>query len=442
MFSLLLASPVKEIRTIKQKKYHNNRNEQRIGLSCNPIEFLIPLERTLNKIKVSLKSNHYNETVKLENCIKKTDLKIKYENYTDQRLFLCNEHNFPLNEFSLNDFLNLDNPDIESFRNCLISAFNNIAQKSIIETPLMSINRYTNKNIRTDLSPKHGVKAISIRCKLQIYNKIAKVFSGSYFDNMKVLNNNLEAMIDRNNDVIVKINKYNLKELIPQVQNNNLRKSKNISIGPLKNTDSFECIKKTKKKIIVNSTKKKNDLKIIIRTNLQNEKPPTKIKIIHKEMDTLSKHEVNIAFDYVNTFVTLTFKNKSKVFDNEKIMKLAHIMKLPLKFQTIDTYGFNSRELIHEVRDQINSYLASVINHSNCFEPIKINQKTFQYKSYIKSSNNGILIRNAFGYRWWWTHGAKCDEVPNFIWTQWAKRKHISKLSMFGRTSENEIPKE
>eukprot|EP01022_Parablepharisma_sp_SALTPOND_P013194 TRINITY_DN1741_c0_g3_i1.p1 TRINITY_DN1741_c0_g3~~TRINITY_DN1741_c0_g3_i1.p1 ORF type:complete len:989 (-),score=89.28 TRINITY_DN1741_c0_g3_i1:6849-9815(-) len=243
-----------------------------------------------------------------------------------------------------------------------------------------------------------------------------------------------------------------------------------VSVSPLRKVshDSLEekkneSAKVTPQKVKVKFTKKKvkdpevvhsdqraqalvnitalNEVHIIQYTS---NKEPSKIKIIHTDYTHHSNHIINKTLNGLNQFISATFRNKDNYLDSKLISKLskAFCLQLPVGKNAITAQGFKNKDLANPIKERLLKSLFYIINSDNEIPLSLCPLKTPQYRFYISTGNNGVMVRSILKQRWWWTYGKKSDENLNLLWTQWSKKSFIQALPSKKQRSTTDIWKE
>jgi len=157
-------------------------------------------------------------------------------------------------------------------------------------------------------------------------------------------------------------------------------------------------------------------------------KEATEIVVYHKDHEHHVGHVINKILAGLNQFIAVTFKNKDNVLNTKSITQLAKALslELPTGKKAFTPQGFKDKELTAPLKEKLLKLLSQVINLEN---EINISgNKVGQYRFYITTRNNGVMVRSVLKQRWWWCYGKKEDENLNLLWTEWSKKEFIQKL--------------
>ena len=342
----------------------------------------------------------------------------------EPKLLLCDEYGSLIKDYILKDFLEGEYADSDEFgpyvKNIVEIRAQNDRSVNTISTILNSEDTLIS-NVRAGSTPKYNklMKGVDIRYRNRILNQLFKAIPDTYSNKLRTICNALEVLIDKRRDIIIRIKRKGKRSIIDSPIRKKLEGIK--YSRPITDTTLED-----NKQIAIPRVYEEDSLR------MESKKPAAKIMILHKDYEHLRTHEINQAINLVNKFISLTFKNKDTNYDTNSICALARIMKLQLKRKDIVETTFRNREISYNLKEQITNYLSSVINYSGNFNSSEVGNRGLQYKFFIGSGNNGIMIRNVLKQRWWWIYGAKNDENLNLLWTQWYKPKSISKLPCFG----------
>jgi len=159
-------------------------------------------------------------------------------------------------------------------------------------------------------------------------------------------------------------------------------------------------------------------------------KEAAKIKIIHNDYTHHNNHVINRTISGLNQFINATFRNKENYLDHKTIHKLANVfgLHLPTGKNAISVQGYKNKEIANPLKEKLLKTLSYIINVENELPLLQASQKQIQYRFYIGTANNGVMVRSILKQRWWWTYGKKNDENLNLLWTQWSKKTFLQAL--------------
>ena len=313
------------------------------------------------------------------------------------------------------------------------------------------------------------LKKLHIRQREQILQKMLKTVSDMNIRQIRAIQNSIELLQDKQGNIVIRLKKrLPMRASILKQHNTTSTPTNKGKVSRLKNTkhsaqrlqpmarefspsstdrenrgeDVKLCIsgvKGTGKKLLESPSMGKNDSYVKMQdetdaplrlelSNYVSHKPPTTIKIIHKDYDHLVNHEINQAIGLINRFICMAFKNKETVYDVDAIFKMSKAMKLPLAKKAINATTFKNRDTVYVLKEQITKYLSSIINRSNEFNIPESSAKATQFKFFVGKGNNAIMVRSILKQRWWWGYCPRNDENLNLLWTQWYKPKFIADL--------------
>ncbi len=157
-------------------------------------------------------------------------------------------------------------------------------------------------------------------------------------------------------------------------------------------------------------------------------KETSKIKIYHTDDTHHKEHVINRAISALNQFVAASFRNKDSVVDIRFLNRLGKVFGMQFAAGK-NAPVFKSKEYSGPVKERLARCFSALINQENDFVPPAMPIKpAAQYKFYICTGNNGVMVRSILKQRWWWTYGNKNDESLNLFWTQWSKKSFIQSL--------------
>jgi len=372
------------------------------------------------------------------------------------RIFFCDASNSPLKDCLLKDFIEAQSPTFEQFRDSIIDVVNKLYdERTDTAVSLDNILNHTKGEKTTALKYNKILIRIDAMRKKILLRQLSKGLADTELCKLEKLRSYLEFMTDNIGNIIIRLKGIvrQSKTLVSFYKNNvvEFRSHKRncipLSIEPPRDRTKSRVWFIGKCGELIQDNTEENDIVMSLKKNYVSSKLPTTIKVLHRPYDHLLTHEVNKAISIVNKFAAVTFKNRDNVFDDNLILKMAKIIKLPIKKKDINTASFRNREFVNTIKDQIGKYLSMVINNSNNYTPYETtpktegSTKTFQYKYFISAANNGVLVRNAIKQRPWWNLGIKGEESLNFLWTQWYNPKFIASLPYYNENRGKSIPK-
>lgn len=380
------------------------------------------------------------------------------EEANESKLILCDVQGSAIQGVSLKQFLRNQCEETEGLKNFFINALNDIRnERNSLVTTVMNRNQinakksYDLNNTVPEIRNKctqaieGKMKEVTANYRMEILKNVRKLLPESYSCHFSVLSSSLEVLRGRQRDVIIRKRKLShIRNSISTKQeiaipNQPVKIQEKISIPTSTEYKSNEIKNlpippRMKKPAIEAASVEEGDFSRISLRNYVSHRPPTSIKIIHKDYDHLSDHEINQAIALVNRFILLTFRNKDTAYDAESILKLAKTMKLALVRKNISPTAFKEREFAYSLREQLNKYMGAIINKCNEYVPQEQGGKGSQCKFFIAKGNNGLMVRDIVKQRWWWNYGKKAD--ANLLWTEWCKNKTIGELPSFGCVGE------
>jgi len=93
----------------------------------------------------------------------------------------------------------------------------------------------------------------------------------------------------------------------------------------------------------------------------------------------------------------------------------------------------NKNPEVHKKFIKYYNFLAQV-NFTNALLVLPTESKGFaHYKFKIKRGNNGMVIKNCFKNRWWWSKGSKKEDISNInlYWDPGRNKDFLSILPLF-----------
>lgn len=382
-------------------------------------------------------------------------LEVNNDRHAPQILF-CDAGGTPLKGCSLKDFMEAQLPDFEVFRDSLMCAAGGLHEVGTSVDDALDAKSLEMPR-RSKIVRRVGAMRRNILLK-----QLAKGLSEAEARKLGRLQNQLEFLVDCANNIVIRVKgAMRQSRTFVASQQNGIQCLKPASVNRRNPQTSTESIREeaksrvwfTRKRadVIPDSMKDIVEDQDAVRNSLKNyasSKQATTIKILHKSYDHLLTHEINKAIALINKFIAITFKNRDNVFDDNLILRLARAMRLSIKKKDISTAAFRNREFACTIKDQLTKHLSSTINRCNTFVPCELAgrgslaeaAKCAQYRYFVASGNNGVLVKSAMKQRPWWNCGDKGDQSLNFLWTQWYNPKFIGSLPCFSEDKERSMP--
>eukprot|EP00826_Nyctotherus_ovalis_P004843 TRINITY_DN11076_c0_g1_i19.p1 TRINITY_DN11076_c0_g1~~TRINITY_DN11076_c0_g1_i19.p1 ORF type:complete len:611 (+),score=100.52 TRINITY_DN11076_c0_g1_i19:123-1955(+) len=126
-------------------------------------------------------------------------------------------------------------------------------------------------------------------------------------------------------------------------------------------------------------------------------KEPTEILIYHTDYTHHANHIINKTIAGLNQFIAATFKNKDNTLDAKTVTQLSKTLslELPVGKKSFTAQSFKDKELTSPFKERLLRLLSQVLNVEN---ELWCAPKTGQYRFYISTRNNGVMVRSCLLY--------------------------------------------
>ena len=133
-----------------------------------------------------------------------------------QRLIICNIKGFPVCNLSLEEFMQGNYEDTETLINFFSSIIKNEGENNLPKDVIQKLN-YSDKDPNSYMDAKSSpeifnkynqlMKEVNINWKREIIKRIIQLLPEPYWNRIRTLNNLLEVVKDKQNNVIIRMKK-------------------------------------------------------------------------------------------------------------------------------------------------------------------------------------------------------------------------------------------